>query len=702
MLELFISNISSMTGLDMNLQSNLVTLTGPDNLDLRISLPLRIDADAVKAAFKKKKSQLIVSGRVLTVAEGQPEELMENVTNARREQLGFAPEDSPKLPEPTLPETALQPPPPPDVKGLYDKYKNMSTTAVSTPSDPSYSNTTLTVMGHPTNDLQLISPSALVAVVSSMLTLAHAQPSDSPQLTIKEIMESFPSKAQSELARQLLMQAVKYAQQSNGVVALPESATHKFVQLAEFQQKKISAVLAENKKKDEAKAQAEARVPLTDLEGSQFGEKRSTHAHAPVFDKDDENTSPTLAPVFIAKDLLVNGATNSGTISELLLKTSKGSEKRRVKQVVGQKATQVAAKLQQNSFAVLDNFISESKVKELRDELDNLQPHYTPSEIWVGKGADLGAQIVVPDVRGDKVLWMCGGHAAVDSTLFDSAGVQPKAKGAIEPCDISVKAQIGSTMGKGGIRKISGSVMGKFSNLKQVLESIDKFVFEELTKKDPRLARVNSRSDAMLAVYPGGGSRFQKHVDNTANDGRRLTVLIYLNENWSEDKGGFLRVYGSNDAEEDVAPKNVLPLGGRMAMFYSDKVPHEVTSTDHMRYSMTVWYYDSLERSEAVASSASMGSGDEKGDWEAQAEASKFIKETLAGEFGEGDKTGRTADEDELKRIGVLAGKLGEKATKIVAGICGAPSEAHFLQAARSLTPETLGELRRGLSKMGV
>ena len=41
-----------------------------------------------------------------------------------------------------------------------------------------------------------------------------------------------------------------------------------------------------------------------------------------------------------------------------------------------------------------------------RDELDNLEVHYSPSEIWVGKGADLGAQIVVPDVRGDKVLWM--------------------------------------------------------------------------------------------------------------------------------------------------------------------------------------------------------------------------------------------------------------------------------------------------------
>ena len=89
----------------------------------------------------------------------------------------------------------------------------------------------------------------------------------------------------------------------------------------------------------------------------------------------------------------------------------------------------------------------------------------------------------------------------MDSTLFDTAGVQPKAKGAIEPCDLVIKAQIGSKIDKGGVRKIDASVMGKFSNLKMVLESIDKFVFGELTQKDPRLSRVTSRSDAMLAVY---------------------------------------------------------------------------------------------------------------------------------------------------------------------------------------------------------
>lgn len=56
------------------------------------------------------------------------------------------------------------------------------------------------------------------------------------------------------------------------------------------------------------------------------------------------------------------------------------------------------------------------------------------------------------------------------------------------------------------------------------------------------LAGVRERTDAMFAVYPGGGACFRKHIDNTARDGRRLTVLCYLNPGWREEDGGALRV----------------------------------------------------------------------------------------------------------------------------------------------------------------
>lgn len=46
----------------------------------------------------------------------------------------------------------------------------------------------------------------------------------------------------------------------------------------------------------------------------------------------------------------------------------------------------------------------------------------------------------------------------------------------------------------------------------QVMASIDGLVTEQLPGKAPCLANVRERSDAMMAIYPGRGSRFAKHI----------------------------------------------------------------------------------------------------------------------------------------------------------------------------------------------
>ena len=91
-----------------------------------------------------------------------------------------------------------------------------------------------------------------------------------------------------------------------------------------------------------------------------------------------------------------------------------------------------------------------------------------------------------------------------------------------------------------------------------------------------------------FARYPVG-SFYKRHLDQFhAVPHRIVTVILYLNDSWTEADGGQLRMYfPQEDGSERV--EDVLPLGGRLVVFLSEEIPHEVLPTHKERISITGW-----------------------------------------------------------------------------------------------------------------
>ena len=335
-------------------------------------------------------------------------------------------------------------------------------------------------------------------------------------------------------------------------------------------------------------------------------------------------------------------------------------------------AERLAAGLHDKGYATAE-FITAEAVRVVRSEIANVAPFYTPGEIWLGRD-DAGAQISVKSVRGDRVFWM-------------------------DPEQIEA---------------------GRFDALASVLKAIDTLVLDHMArdarrprnekrKTARRLAGLADRTHAMLAEYPGRASRFVKHVDNTARDGRRLTVLCYLNEDWRGEHGGALKVYdrigpdGASQRDGAAASLEVAPAGGALAMFYADEVPHEVLPSHRSRHSFTVWYYDRQESEEA----SRRGRGEDAESPSAVARAahrptvddvSADLDDLAASSFVKTMMTENLSPERAFEAAATLTGP----ALATAAAVFGAPGADALLATLKRITREELRELRSEMVNMGM
>jgi SM-20-related protein len=87
------------------------------------------------------------------------------------------------------------------------------------------------------------------------------------------------------------------------------------------------------------------------------------------------------------------------------------------------------------------------------------------------------------------------------------------------------------------------------------------------------------------AWYPPGAG-YERHVDQPQGRMQRLVSLVlYLNEDWTPAAGGELRIFDAADGHRDIAP-----VGGRLVCFLTPGREHAVLPTQLDRLSVSGWF----------------------------------------------------------------------------------------------------------------
>lgn len=194
----------------------------------------------------------------------------------------------------------------------------------------------------------------------------------------------------------------------------------------------------------------------------------------------------------------------------------------------------IASEIYDKSYAIIDDFISEElRVSLLKEQSDLLEAGKFRIAA-VGKGEK---KQVRTEIRNDQVLW-------IDSDNLNKFERQ------------------------------------YWSKVEEIRKAINQRCYLGLKSFEAHFAR-----------YPIG-SFYVRHMDQFQQVLYRLvTVIIYLNDSWEEENEGMLRMYlPQEDGSEKIL--DVLPKGGRLVVFMSGEIPHEVMPTKKERISITGWLRD--------------------------------------------------------------------------------------------------------------
>lgn len=189
------------------------------------------------------------------------------------------------------------------------------------------------------------------------------------------------------------------------------------------------------------------------------------------------------------------------------------------------------ASIARDGLGVIDNWLSDQELARISRAFDQwmIDKQFTPAKI--GKAEN---QLLNTEIRGDETWW------------FDPLDPPPELSAILKRID-ELRLQINREL---------------FLGLKDW--------------------------EAHLAIYPAGAA-YKKHLDRHRDSShRKLSLILYLNDSWTDKLGGELVIY--RNTNEEVM--RVSPIGGRLVAFLSEEFPHEVLPAKRARRSLTGWFLD--------------------------------------------------------------------------------------------------------------
>jgi SM-20-related protein len=194
-----------------------------------------------------------------------------------------------------------------------------------------------------------------------------------------------------------------------------------------------------------------------------------------------------------------------------------------------EKFNAIADGLAENGFAVVDQFLSQTEVKDIL-EIDHFQNGLKSfKKAGIGKKQD---RQINEGIRGDYIYWLEKNNCPRAAQLY-------------------------------------------LERLSKLVEYLNQELY--LSLKD---------YEVHMTIYPAG-SYYRRHLDQFKHDDhRKLSIICYLNDGWKEEHGGQLRMFFEKNALD------VLPIAGRVVCFRSDRIEHEVLPATRERLSLTGWILD--------------------------------------------------------------------------------------------------------------